>query len=382
MINSDIHLLVGVPCIDDDNIPSQDSNCCKNFNLEIVSRDFETELKKLLSHQQQKLLDKTKILFKKWSEGDFKTDAQLNLIPSLYNKLKSEGLDFSGLTETLKHACPKGSSASTHKEEQDLANKELSLKENKQNSSSSSHDPPERRKVRAALYDFEAAEDNELSFAAGDIIHILDDSDPNWWTDARGEMNGLFPASFVTADLSVEPEQMIKLEQGTRKSIQFAEEVEVKTLKREPEQILSDAGDPPELFDLEEQVTAMGPLIDAALEKVDRRHAQLTQLSADLIYNGMPPPPPPPQQQHQSSYNPASGMPPGPYNINMSGLPLNPNDYMGHHNMPNMTMPQLYHLPPPGSHQHPSPSGHHPSGLSQAHVAVHPSEHQIPVHPQ
>lgn len=32
-----------------------------------------------------------------------------------------------------------------------------------------------------------------------------------------------------------------------------------------------------------EQVTAMGPLIDAALEKVDRRHAQLTQLSSDLV---------------------------------------------------------------------------------------------------
>lgn len=27
----------------------------------------------------------------------------------------------------------------------------------------------------------------------------------------------------------------------------------------------------------------MGPLIDAALEKVDRRHAQLTQLSSDLV---------------------------------------------------------------------------------------------------
>ncbi|KAK0166306.1 hypothetical protein PV328_004739 [Microctonus aethiopoides] len=440
------------------------SNCGKNFNLEIASRDFEAELKKLLSHPQQKLVDKTKILLKKWSEGDFKTDAQLNLIPSLYNKLKSEGHDFSGLTETPKHACPTGSSAVIHKEEQDLAKAiELSLKENKQNSSSSSHGspasskttslypsvssslstsgPPERRKVRA-LYDFEAAEDNELSFAAGDIIHILDDSDPNWWTGARGKMNGLFPASFVTADLSVEPEHMIKLEQGTKKSVQFAEEVEVKTLKREPEVIeveideskidrllhllheadpQSDTSDPPELLDLEEQVTAMGPLIDAALEKVDRRHAQLTQLSSDLVdalnlyhqlmrepvatstyntlpkmpphmsmyqypnqpphmYNGMPPPSP--QQQHQSSFNPASGMPPGPYNTNMSGLPPNPNDYMGHHNMQSMTIPQQYHLPPPGSHQHPPPSGHHPSGLSQAHVAVHPSGHQVPVHPQ
>lgn len=37
------------------------------------------------------------------------------------------------------------------------------------------------------------------------------------------------------------------------------------------------------IFLFAEQVTAMGPLIDAALEKVDRRHAQLTQLSSDLV---------------------------------------------------------------------------------------------------
>ena len=37
------------------------------------------------------------------------------------------------------------------------------------------------------------------------------------------------------------------------------------------------------LIDFLEHVTAMGPLIDAALEKVDRRHAQLTQLSSDLV---------------------------------------------------------------------------------------------------
>jgi signal transducing adaptor molecule len=32
-----------------------------------------------------------------------------------------------------------------------------------------------------------------------------------------------------------------------------------------------------------EHVNAMGPLIDQELEKVDRKHAQLTQLSSDLV---------------------------------------------------------------------------------------------------
>lgn len=50
---------------------------------------------------QPKIVEKMKILLKKWAEGDFKNDPQLNLIPTLYNKLKNEGHDFSLISEMV-----------------------------------------------------------------------------------------------------------------------------------------------------------------------------------------------------------------------------------------------------------------------------------------
>lgn len=282
---------------------------------------------------------------KKWAEGDFKSDPQLNLIPTLYMKMKQEGQDFSEPQATVKREVQYSKDpnvVASQQEADDIAKAiELSLKEkttspkalsyssantttSKSNPSSlypsvstlsnstnsaapSSTTPskaPEPRKVRA-LYDFEAAEDNELTFKAGEIIMVFEESDPNWWRGSNHRGEGYFPANFVTADLSMEPEDLTTKEsKSSKKNVQFnnnnensnevqkVEQTAVEINEETIDRLLfllheADPSDPSqdsdEMLRLENVVHQMGPLIDSELERVDRKHAQLTQLSSDLI---------------------------------------------------------------------------------------------------
>lgn len=74
------------------------------FHLEVASREFETQFIKLInaSKTQHKIYERLKSTLKKWAEGDYKSDPQLNLIPSLYLKLKAEGHDFSSTPEMVR----------------------------------------------------------------------------------------------------------------------------------------------------------------------------------------------------------------------------------------------------------------------------------------
>lgn len=321
---------------------------------------------------------------KRWAEGDFKKDPQLSLIPLLYQKLKQEGLDFTDNDTTPKRE-PQYSKdpnvVSSQQEEDDIARAiELSLRENKtsspkastQNSnyqalyptmnstsapsSSLAAAPPvasEPRKVRA-LYDFEAAEDNELTFKAGEVIMVTEESDPNWWRGSNHRGEGFFPANFVTADLSAEPEDLhykdlksIKKEKVEEQHTQIQQAVEIneeaidrllfllhEADPKDPTQ------DPDEMLRLENMVNQMGPLIDSELERVDRKHAQLTQLSSDLIetinmYHSLMRETDRAPQMNMNMYQSPGGYPM--YNPN-------PNPYQ---NM-NYRMPPSNMIPPPG----------------------------------
>uniref|UniRef100_A0A1E1XSS5 Putative signal transducing adaptor protein stam/stam2 n=1 Tax=Amblyomma sculptum TaxID=1581419 RepID=A0A1E1XSS5_AMBSC len=371
-------------------------NCGKIFHLEVCSREFESECKKLLSKGHPRVVEKMKGLLKKWAQEDFSKDPQLSLIPSLYSKLKGDGVDFGneGASDSPSSEQLGGARTSTkqqQQEEQDLARAiELSLRDSPPKSGGggggggsgggggggSSLYPRapspvsagaladggggssalveggqrEPRKVRA-LYDFEAAEDNELTFKAGELLLVLDDSDPNWWKGSNHRGEGLFPANFVTADLEEgrppEPEAQPEPE---------APVAEPEPLRVDPAQIdetlqrLHDANprsgqpDPPELLSLEERCAGMGPLIEQELERIDRRHASLTTASRQLaealaLYHGLMRAPAPPQPPPQAA---AAPMPYGP--VGEGGAPCAVQDPRG--NMAAGLPPQMPMSPP------------------------------------
>uniref|UniRef100_A0A674MTN4 Signal transducing adaptor molecule (SH3 domain and ITAM motif) 2 n=1 Tax=Takifugu rubripes TaxID=31033 RepID=A0A674MTN4_TAKRU len=191
------------------------SNCGKVFHLEICSREFASEVRTVLNRAHSKVCEKLKALMVEWAE-DFQKDPQLSLLSSTIKTLKDEGVSFPSPAPQSSNGKVSTSPAGKTTDEENLAKAiELSLQEQKLQTETRplNSDPPsggvvqEARKVRA-LYDFEAAEDNELTFKTGEIILVLDDSDPNWWKGENHRGIGLFPSNFVTTDLDAEPEMV------------------------------------------------------------------------------------------------------------------------------------------------------------------------------
>ncbi|KAI9719166.1 MAG: hypothetical protein M1828_006348 [Chrysothrix sp. TS-e1954] len=60
--------------------------------------------------------------------------------------------------------------------------------------------PPSQGPTATAQYDYEAAEENELSFPDGAKIINVEQPDPDWWAGEYQGKTGLFPANYVTLD--------------------------------------------------------------------------------------------------------------------------------------------------------------------------------------
>ena len=63
--------------------------------------DYNAEKKSLLTQYLiRRVQERLKGMLRGWAEGDFKSDPQLALIPSLYNQLQKEGIDFSSASSS------------------------------------------------------------------------------------------------------------------------------------------------------------------------------------------------------------------------------------------------------------------------------------------
>eukprot|EP00794_Sanderia_malayensis_P012248 gene12248-13510_t len=288
------------------------NNCGKPFHLEICSRDFINEARTVIQRAHSKVAEQFKENIEQWAK-EFKDDPQLHLLPQFYRQLKSEGVSFSKSSPDTNKAV-KGDI--DFKEDLDLAIA-LSLQDAPQSSkattselyptaglgSSSTPFKAEQRKVRA-LYDFEAAEDNELSFKTGEIILVSDDSDQNWWKGENARGVGLFPANFVTSDLSAPPPEEPKKEK--KKKVRFSDEEEKQRKEAKgqlplccspvsPEKIetcltmLKNASPTEEddeeenIRDLEEACAEMSPLVHNKIDESEKKRTHLEDMNQKFI---------------------------------------------------------------------------------------------------
>lgn len=437
------------------------NNCGRSFLLEVASREFEHELRKIITAHRthSKVSEKLRKCLKTWSEGEFKDDRQLSLIPCLYNKLRQEGYEFDASSDTPKKKKAEYSTdpnvVNNKQEEDDIAqaiqlslqtaksgsnnygsgsnggnsnsnrslypsdlardlDSGLSLSDSKgpaSNASAPAGQVPSTDQIKKAraLYDFEAVEDNELTFQAGELIVVIDSSDPNWWKGSNHRGEGLFPANFVTLDIHGDSDNQPS---RNEKRVSFSECVKVTEVVGGGEEEEQEGGqraaepcaveatgevdeekidylmhmlheadptgerpDDPQLPSIEKQAAAMAPTIDAELEQIDRKHNELTRLNADLITGlnlyhqlmrempvssmGYYPPPVPYGAPMPHAMDPATGqmMPQPPHQVP---------GYSPYGSMPVMGCPPMGSYPPMGM---PLPQHMGSPGMGPAHMA-------------
>ena len=294
------------------------NNCDKPFHLQLCTRENINDLKQFILKSQaspalQDGIRALKECMVKWAKA-FGEVPQLYLMNVTIVQLKGEGVSFpTDITDNappVNMPSPSPNSSRQDVTEEEMIKKaiELSLKEtqNKGNSGSiqaSGNQPSiyptftadkplstdkELFKVRA-LYDFEAAEENEITFKTDDIISVTDNTDQNWWKGRTPKSSGLFPANFVTRQLEVPaaaassvtadkpPQQVRKVTEINAEQIDLLLEM----LKKADATVTNEEEDK-FIKELEIQVNQQESLITVEYNDLKSKHEYLDSVNDDM----------------------------------------------------------------------------------------------------
>lgn len=61
-----------------------------------------------------------------------------------------------------------------------------------------------------AMYDYKAANGDEMTFQKGQLINVLNKDDSDWWKGEINGVTGLFPTNYVKMTTESDPSQQCK----------------------------------------------------------------------------------------------------------------------------------------------------------------------------
>lgn len=274
------------------------SNCGKDFLLELNKSGFHSQVKELLSSRSldQRSIQRLKTLLVTWFE-DYKTDSLMSVFVHFVDQLIKDGtIIVQSGSQSL--APPSSTTSSSNQEDSDLQKAiKLSLQEANSHTVYPSLSPqPQKKqstgkKVRA-LYDFQAAEDNELSFKAGEIITVTDDSDDKWWRGETQISKGLFPVNFVSTDLNASPEPVVKTKTSSSSVGQSTNVKNVQVNEAQVDLLLemlktaditsTDTEENRTLKHLEEECKVMQTMVDKNISQYQTQMDEMAEVSQKL----------------------------------------------------------------------------------------------------
>lgn len=362
------------------------NNCARPLHLELCTRENLNELGTFLVKNNSSLNQEVanlKAAMVKWSKA-FGEDPQLYLLSVTIINLKGQGVGFPtdiGNAPPVNLPTPVSSASRTEQEDDEMMKKaiELSLKDSqgKGGGSSQQHlyptftaDKPaasdhELFKVKA-LYDFEAAEENEITFKTGDIISVTDNNDQNWWKGRTARSSGLFPSNFVTQQMDTpapveQPvaKEPVKITQVNPQQIDLLLE-----MLRNADATVTNEEEDAYIAELESQVEQQEPLVNAEFTTLKAKHDNLSSINDDMsrvvgIFHKLLKEAPvvapvqvPQPIQYQSYQPPQNSVGPSTHQYEQAGpmrgyAPPQPN--MGNHPtlQPGQSYPQGSQYPPP-----------------------------------